>query len=285
MTRALRQIRLIAGLTLRETVHSGVLTGALILLALFIAGYAWLARTSYPRIDTAAGLSVSTRDLLRGLVFLQGLWAAALLSGLLGIVLGAGLVGLPSERPAAVQLLARPVRRGEFVAGRWLGMAVLLVLVSVVSVVAVAAVARVWAGVWPRNLTAGAGVLALSAVTMLTIATAGSAVLSTLANTVALSVLFVAAATAGFIEQVGAALPGPDAELLRAGIISGMLIPSDALYRLAAAEMAPAALLESRFPSLLTSLNPPTYWVAAWSAGLVVVAFAAACWLFRSKDL
>src|SRR5439155_10691362 len=99
----------------------------------------------------------------------------------------------------------------------------------------------------------------LSALFLMTLSLVGSSYFSTVTNGVIITVLYAAGVIAGQMEQVGASLPTPNDSLQRIGIVVSLIIPSDALWRLASAQMSPERLVTFGIPSPWTSVNPPTY--------------------------
>jgi hypothetical protein len=87
------------------------------------------------------------------------------------------------------------------------------------------------------------------------------------------------------MELGGASWPPPNDSLERIGVIVSLIIPSDSLWRLASAQMSPERLATFGIPSPWTSVNPPTYWIAVWAAGLIIGGICLAGWAFSHRDL
>jgi Cu-processing system permease protein len=285
MSRSLRQIFTLAGFTLREASRKRILAGAVILTLLFIGLYAVGARYGYRSIDSSRDLSELTRPIFRVFIMLAGLQVTTFVGSLLAIFVSVGTISSEVDNRLMDAILPRPVRRWEVVVGKWLGFAGMLAVYVGVTTLAVVLVTRTLGGYWPRNPALGAGVLILSALFLMTAALVGSSYFSTVTNGVIITVLYATATIAGQMEQVGASLPVPNETLQRIGVIVSLLVPSDALWRLASARMSPPRLTDFGVPSPWTSVNPPTLWIAAWAVGLIVAGVAVAGWAFSKRDL
>src|SRR5277367_198634 len=106
----------IAKLTIRDLIRRRVL----VLLALFAGGMVML---SYP-------LQMLSIGQWQRIVTDVGLAAADLSVSLLAILLGATLIAGDLDKRTLYPLLAKPVSRGTFVAGKYLGLLAIIVLLS-----------------------------------------------------------------------------------------------------------------------------------------------------------
>lgn len=285
MSRSLRQIGTLAGFTLREAARKRILAGAVLLTLLFIGLYALGARYGYRSINNSRELTELTRPIFRVFIMLAGLQVTNFVGSLLAIFLAVGTISSEVDNRLLDAILPRPVRRWEIVVGKWLGFAAMLVVYVSATALGVVLVTRALGGYWPRNVPVGIGVLILSSLYLMTAAMVGSSYFSTVTNGVVVTVLYASAIIAGQMEQVGAALPTPNATLQRIGIVVSLVVPSDSLWRLASAQMSPPRLTDFGIPSPWTSADPPTLWMAAWAAGLIVLGVILAGWAFTNRDL
>ena len=274
-----------AGFTLREALRKRILAGAVLLTLLFMALYALGARYGYRSIDDSREMTDLTRPIFRVFIMLAGLQVTTFVGSLLAIFVSVGTISSEVDNRLMDAILPRPVRRWEIVVGKWLGFAAMLVVYVGVTALGVVLITRVLGGFWPRNIHVGIGVLILSSLFLMTAALVGSSYFSTVTNGVSVTVLYASATIAGQMEQVGASLPTPNMAMQRIGIVVSLVVPSDALWRLASAQMSPPRLLDFGIPSPWTSANPPTLWVAVWAAGLIVAGVVLAGWAFTRRDL
>jgi ABC-type transport system involved in multi-copper enzyme maturation permease subunit len=285
MRRSLRQIATLTWFTVHEAARKRVMAGAIALTLLFIGLYAAGARFGYRSIDSSPNLSDLTRPIFRAFIMLAGLQVTTFVGSLLAIFIAVGSISSDVDGRLLDAVLARPIRRWELVVGKWLGFAIMLLMYVGATTLAVVLVTRVFGGYWPRNPHIGVGALTLSALFLMTLAMVGSSHLSTVTNGVVVIVLYAVGVIAGQLEQVGASLPTPNETLRTAGIVVSLLVPADALWRLASAQMSPPRLVDFGIPSPWTSVNPPTLWMAAWTAGLLVLGVVLASVAFSRRDL
>jgi Cu-processing system permease protein len=285
MHRSARQVWTLASFTLREAARKRVLVGAAALTALFLTLYAVGARYGYRNIDSSRELTELTRPLFRVFIMLAGLWVTTFVGSLLAIFLAVGTISSEVDNRLMDAILPRPIRRWEIVLGKWLGFAAMLVVYVGTTTLAIALVTRVLGGYWPRNAPLGAGVLILSSLYLMTAALVGSSYFSTVTNGVIITVLYASAIIAGQLEQVASSLPTPNVAMQRLGVIVSLVVPSDALWRLASATMSPPRLTDFGIPSPWTSADPPTYWIAVWTGGLILLGVLLAGWAFSRRDL
>jgi hypothetical protein len=114
----------------------------------------------------------------------------------------------------------------------------------------------------------------------------GGAVLSTLANGVLVFGLYGIAFIGGWIEQIGSFLPDAAASqtAVNIGIITSLIIPSEALWKRAAHEMQ-SPLVSAVGISPFTSSSYPSFLMVVYSAFYAAIALALAAHLFSRRDL
>jgi ABC-type transport system involved in multi-copper enzyme maturation permease subunit len=285
VNRSLHQIGIMAGFTLREAARKRILAGAVVLTFLFVGLYAVGARYGYRSIDNSRNLTDLTRPLFKVFIMLAGLQVTTFVGSLLAIFISVGTISSEVDNRLLDAILPRPITRWEIVVGKWIGFALMLSVYVTVTTLAVVFVTRLLGGYWPRNVALGVLVLILSSLFLMTLALVGSSYFSTVTNGVIVTVLYAVGVIAGQMEQVGASLPTPNDSLERIGVIVSLIIPSDSLWRLASAQMSPERLATFGIPSPWTSVNPPTYWIAVWAAGLIIGGICLAGWAFSHRDL
>src|SRR5204862_2239614 len=133
-------------------------------------------------------------------------------------------------------VLARPLKRSEFVIGRWLGYAVMISVYIVAMTGLILLVARLIAGYEVPDATHALLLMLLEGVLLLTMSLCGGSLMPTLANGVVVFTLLGLAWLAGIIEFVGRLLSSaPDATaadaLLNIGTAVSLLLPRDAVWR------------------------------------------------------
>jgi hypothetical protein len=151
-------------------------------------------------------------------------------------------------------LAAKPVRRVEIVLGKWLGFAGLLGLYLLLMARGVVAISYGLTGFSLPNLIIGIGLIYFDALLVMTVTLACSSRLSTLATGGVVFGLHGIAFIGGWVEQFGAFLQNQRAG--NVGIISSLIIPSEALWRRAAFEMTHPWARRSGLPAEVPSSRP-----------------------------
>jgi len=286
----------IARFTLHEAISRRlILAGVLISLG-FIGLYALGFHFAYDK-SLENSQSAETR-LSLGIAFatltLFGVYVVNYLASFLALFLSVAAVSGEVDTGTLHAVLARPLRRSEFVVGRWLGYSCMIAVYILAMTGLVLLVARLIAGYEVPNPLPALLLMLLEGVLLLTLSLFGSTLMPTLANGVVVFTLLGLAWMAGIIEFVGRLLSsapdstGADA-MLNIGTTVSLLLPSDALWRGA------SYYLES--PSMLAVLGtarggipffsslPPPPALIWWSIGYVIVVLGGAVLAFRARDL
>jgi ABC-type transport system involved in multi-copper enzyme maturation permease subunit len=286
----------IARFTLQEAVSRRlILAGVLISLG-FIGLYALGFHFAYDK-SLENSQSAETR-LSLGVAFatltLFGVYVVNYLASFLALFLSVAAVSGEVDSGTLHAVMARPLRRSEFVIGRWLGYGCMISVYILAMTGLVLLLAWLIAGYEVPNPVPALLLMLLEGMLLLTLSLFGSTIMPTLANGVVVFTLLGLAWLAGIIEFIGRLLTtasdstGGDA-LLNIGTAVSLLLPSDALWRGA------SYYLES--PSLLVALGtargavpffsplPPPAALIWWSLGYVVVVLMGAVLAFRGRDL
>ncbi|MFZ0216265.1 MAG: ABC transporter permease subunit [Candidatus Dormiibacterota bacterium] len=221
------------------------------------------------------------------------IFVAFLFSGVLA--LSAVFVAAPSisgdlESNIALALLARPVRRWDYLLGRWLGLAVLVVVYAVAT--GLLAVLAVWlaTGYTPPHMFQLVAAVAGEGLVLLTLAILFSTRVPGMTGGIVALVLWFMAWIGGIVGGVGQALN--NTALSDAGLAMRLILPTDALWRAAVYAMEPAAVIATnRALGPVASANPfsasdpiaPAMLV--WSVLWVVVVLALALLSFRRREI
>jgi Cu-processing system permease protein len=275
--------------TLQEAVSRRLLLAGLVLsflfLGLFTLGFSFL----YNRvIDGRSGEAPVTAA---ALLTLLGLYVVNFLAGFLALFLSVGSISGEIDSGTLHGVLARPIRRAEFIVGRWLAYVMLSGAYTTLMAGLMLLLARVIAGYGVPDPVRAVGLMVISGVALLTVSLFGSTLLSTLANGVVVFSLFGLAWLAGIIELIGRALQNQS--MLNLGLAVSLLIPSDAIWRGASFYLQPAAMLaltgrnasDVPLPLLFASNAPPTPSFLLWALLHPLLLLAAATWTFSRRDL
>ena len=282
-----RTILTIAALTLREAVRRRVLLALVALTVLLLALSGWgFTRLAAESGDTTltSGEARLTASIMLNLVMFGFSLIAALGTAFLA---GPTLAG-ETESGIALAVLARPIRRADFLLGKWLGLVAFGSGFVVVAGLAQCLVVRQAVDYWPPNPAGALALLAAQTVLLLTLALLLSTAISPMASGVVTVGLFGATWIAGVVGGIGASLDNPGVE--RVGTISRMLLPTDGLWRGAMHGFQdPSSIVEfgpdevDAFPFLSVAQLTPGY--LAWTALWVAMVWGLAAVFFLRKDM
>jgi Cu-processing system permease protein len=280
--------RIIAVFSLRESLRRRVFLVVGLLTVAFLVLYglgAWQLFDSVGQFDEPIQ-GVDARTVAGATVQGLAMFATLFLGTILAVFLTLGAVRGDAERGLLQPVLVRPLRRRTVLLGRFIAAAG--VCGAYVIVVFVATVIITWAfsDWWPDRVVVPALQLALAVAVLAALSLAGSVVLASTANGIAVFMLFGAGLTAGLLGQIGEALGSKTLDNV-SNIVSWAL-PFEALYQSALSELTTDTV---GFTRLAIDLGPfggaesaglglwP--WTVAYLAVVGVVATAA----FARRDL
>jgi ABC-type transport system involved in multi-copper enzyme maturation permease subunit len=137
-------------------------------------------------------------------------------------------------------IASKPLHRWQIVLGKWLGHVILLTIYAIILSTGVMLSTYLISGFAPHHPIQVVGILILEGLAVLSLTLLGSTLLSTLANGVVVFMLYGIAFIGGFVEQLGALMSSNVAVDL--GVVSSLLLPSEALWRVAADMLEPPLL-------------------------------------------
>jgi ABC-type transport system involved in multi-copper enzyme maturation permease subunit len=215
-------------------------------------------------------------------LLMAGLYAATFLSIAMGALLGADSLAGDINSGSIQTLITKPIRRSDVVFGKWLGFAGLLGLYGLLMCGGVVLIVFLQSGYLPRNLLTGLSLIYLDSLLVMTISLAGSSAMPALATGGMVFGLYGLAFLGGWIEQIGSALGNPTA--VKIGIVTSLMIPTEALWRRAAYEMQSPLTGIMEFSPFGANSVPSTLMVAYAILYLVVLAAIAAN-TFQHRDI
>ena len=276
----LSAILTIAHLTFTDARRKRLLAAALALgtafIVVFAIGLHFIAR------DARARMAPTQQGFMLGFVVMAALYAANFLIVMTSVLVAVDTLAGEIGSGVAEALCTKPIPRAAVALGKWLGCWTLLVLYSLVLCGGVLLTARLVGRYTPPHAVMGVSLLLLEGTILLTLALAGGTRLSTVANGVTVFGLFGLAFIGGWVEQIGTMTSNPTARYL--GISASLLVPSEALWQLAAHHMQPPIMRDINVgPFSPASVPSPA--MVAWAVGYLLVVLAVAVRLFDRRDL
>lgn len=279
----------VARLTFIEAIRRRILLAAVLLglafLALYGVGFFFMQRDVRPPMSASGPAATMFRNGVLNFLTIAGLYVVNFLSIAMAALVSADTLAGEIDSGTIQTIVSKPVRRAEVVLGKWLGFAGLLAPYVLLMTGGVMAVAYFIVGYHVPNPVIGIGLLYLEAVLVMTLTLAWSSRLSTLATGGVVFGLYGLAFIGGWVEQLGALVQNQTA--VNVGIISSLIIPSEALWRRASFEMTPplAQTLGAAVAGPFVTLSVPSPLMVAYAGLYLAIALALAVRQFSRRDL
>lgn len=278
--RALRTTFLMARVTFLEASRRKILWIAT------LAGFAFLAFfwTALHFVLKNAAHQANTVSLREGVIMMtmMVLYAGSMMTSLMAVLISCDTLSGEIASGTIHAIATKPVERWWLVLGKWAGFIGMLTLY--VLLIEGGTIVLSWraTGYLPHHALAVLSLVWLQAVVLLGVTMAASTSFSSLTSGAVSLGLYGLAFVGGWIEQFGA-LRHVQA-LVPLGILSSLIMPSDALWRRAAFKFQPP-LLGSIGASPFTSSLVPSTAMVVYSALYALLALLLAQVLFSRRDL
>jgi len=279
----------IARLTFKEAVRRRIMLAAFILglafLALYGTGFYFALRDITPAAPDSLARGALYRSGLASGMTIMGLYAVNFLAIVMAALITADTLAGEIGSGTIQAIVSKPLRRAEVVLGKWLGFAGLLALYLVLMAGGVMVVAYALAQYAVPNVLTGLLLVYLEALLIMTVTLACSSTLSTLATGGIVFGLFGVAFIGGWVEQFGALVKSQTA--INIGIISSLIMPSEALWHRASYAMTPvlaqALGMNMTGPFLTSSVPSPL--MVVYGVLYLLAALGLAIRKFGARDL
>lgn len=278
---------IIARLTFKEAARRKILLAALLLglvfLGVFGIGFHFIIRDLE---NSSYGVNLLERTEVQGFLFTAGLYVVNFLTVMMTVLTSVDTISGEIQSGTIHTLVAKPVRRWEVVIGKWLGFAGMITLYLLLMAGGITLIVYLRADYLARNPVQAFSMLWLNAMVLLSVSLFGGTILSTLANGVLVFGLFGIAFIGGWIEQIGSFLPEAATKqtATNVGIITSLILPSEALWRRAAYEVQ-SPLVASLGFSPFVARSIPSPLMILYAAAFLVIVLAVAIHQFYKRDL
>lgn len=274
---------IIARLTFREASRRKIaLTGFLLGLAfvlLFSVGFYYI---NQQRLQNSPFQSPIPMEEYYNTITLAGLYVVNFLIVVMAALVTADTLAGEISSGTIQSLVTKPLRRSEIVLGKWLGYAILLALYVLLMAGGILLSTGLQSGYSMPNVLSGLALMYLAALIVMTITIACSSRFSTLATGGMVIGLYGLAFVGSWVEQIGSLMNSPAA--IQVGIVSSLLMPSEAIWRRAAYEMtAPLSRMISFGP--FTSGSVPSVAMMIYGGLYLLAALWIAVRQFGRRDL
>ncbi|WP_097026309.1 ABC transporter permease [Clostridium peptidivorans] len=171
---------------------------------------------------------------LSSTISILGFYFSSMLVAFLTVMLSIGIVSSELENGTILTILTKPIKRSEYIIGKYLGTAILIILYSAIIYIAVIIISTMSKisivetfGI--AALAKGFLLFILQPLTILALALYGSTKFKTLNNGILTISLYMLGIIGGVMEQAGSVIN--NASLSTIGIISSLISPFEVIYR------------------------------------------------------
>jgi len=275
---------IIARLTLKEAVRRKLVVGALLLGLVFLLVYGLgMLFIDQEMVRTGEAMNPLVRNQMLNFLLLSGLYAVNFLFAAITVLASVDTIAGEIASGTIHALAAKPVRRWEILIGKWLGLVIMLTLYLALMTGGVTCLTRLATGYQPRHVLRGVSLIWLNGFVLLSMTLLGGTRFSTLANGVLVFAGFGVAFVGGWIEQIGS-LAG-SAAAVKVGIVSSLLVPTEALWRRAAYEMRSVMVDAVGVSPFTSATSVPSQLMIVYAVVYGGVTLALAVWRFQRQDL
>ena len=271
----------IAGMTFREAARKKILWTAL------IAGLGFLAvfgiGLHYQMADFSAGSMPPflRYQILSGMLMI-GLYTVDLLAVVMTILTSVDTISGEIASGTIHAIATKPIARWQLLVGKWMGFVGMLAIYVAMMFCGTVAEAHWIGGVVPQNPIAGALLVFLECVLALTVTFMFGTWFSTITNGVIVLGLHGLAFLGGWLEQMSGFAGG--SHLVAVGIVSSLVMPSEAVWRRAAFEMESPLAGSLQF-SPFADISVPSLTMIGYAGAYLLGALAIAIYHFQKRDL
>jgi len=167
-------------------------------------------------------------------ISMLGFYFSSMLVGFLTVMLSIGVVSSELEDGTILTILTKPIRRSEYILGKYIGTALLVIIYSAILYIALIALSSL-SGISLIKTFGGPALIKgflffiLQPLTLLSVCLYGSTICRTVINGIFVIGLYMLGLIGGLIEQVGAF--SSNSTLSAIGIISSLISPFEVIYR------------------------------------------------------
>ena len=272
---------IMAGVTFREAARRKIAWAALAaggaFLALFGTGMHFQAR------DLARfNVPPFVRYQVQSSVLQVGFYAVDVLAVLLAVLTSVDTLSGEIASGTIHAIATKPVSRWEIVVGKWIGFAGMIAVYVTLMFAGVTMVGRLTAGIATPRVFLGGTLVYLECLLVLTMTFTCGTWFSTLTNGVIVIGLHGLAFIGGWIEQIATIANSP--HLVTVGIVSSLLMPSEAIWHRASFEMQSSFARTLQFTPFANA-SAPSGAMIGYALVYLAIAFAIAVYHFSERDL
>ncbi len=275
----------IAKLTFREVLSKKIFYIVLVLTAAYFIVYGVALHFLAADIMKYSGPVSIQKLVVYPQLLSLGLYFATFIVALLAVFSTVGAISAEIETGTIQGVITKPLKRHDFVLGKFMGYAAMLLLYSAVLYLGITEITALVTDFMPHNLIQGLLLFLIIPLILLVLGLGGSAILSTMANGITVFMLFIIGMVGGMVEQIGSLMNSTS--LVSVGIISSLLMPSDAIYRKIIYNLLAGSggSLNIFTASPFASKNPPSDAMVVYTLVYIAVVLIFTVRCFNKRDI
>lgn len=215
-------------------------------------------------------------------MLLIGLYTVDLLAVVMTILTSIDSVAGEISSGTIEAIATKGVSRWQILIGKWIGFAVMIAVYILLMFGGMVAIGDWFGGVLPQNPAVGAALVYLECLVVLSVSFMFGTWFTTLTNGVAVLGVCGVAFMGGWLEQMSGFTES--AHLVRLGLFSSLLMPSEAIWRRAAYEMQSPIAGSLPF-SPFANVSVPSGTMMGYAVVYLIVALIVAIIHFQMRDL
>jgi len=267
--------------TFREAARRKILWTALILGLGFLAVFAIGLRIQIADANARAVPPFLRYQILDSMLLI-GLYTIDLLAVVMTILTSVDSIAGEISSGTIHAIATKPIARWQILMGKWVGFAAMIACYVLLMFGGIVAVGYWFGGVVPQNPLAGALLVYLECLLVLTVSFLFGTWFSALTNGVVVLGLCGLAFMGGWLEQMSGFTES--AHLVLLGVVSSLIMPSEALWRRAAYEMQSPIAGSLPF-SPFANISVPSNTMIGYSVFYLLIVLAVAFAHFSQRDL
>jgi ABC-type transport system involved in multi-copper enzyme maturation permease subunit len=223
---------------------------------------------------------------IRNFLLTAGMFVIHFLASIMTVLVSADTISGEINSGTIQTIASKPVRRLEILTGKWLGFAVMLTFYLLLMAGGVMLIVYIRTGYTAPHPLRALELMWLNLLLLLSISLLGGTTFSTLTNGVVILGLYGIAFIGGWIEQIGSLMSDISTNqiALNIGVITSLIMPSEALWRRAVHELQSPLVAALGF-SPFSSAYYPSLAMVIYAVFYSIAAFLIAIILFDRRDL
>ena len=276
------QLWIITRVTFLEAARRKILWTAVLAAAAFLALFGTGMHYQVKDLLASRNIPPALRYQILLTILQVGLYAIDMLAVVMTVLTSVDTISGEIASSTIHAMATKPIARWQLLLGKWFGFAAMIAAYIALTFGGVIAVGYFIGGIVPHGTLQGALLVYLECLVLLTATFFFGTWFSTLTNGVIVLGLHGLAFIGGWLEQIGSVTKSP--RLVMVGILSSVIMPSEAIWRRASYVMQSAIGRSLDFSPFATR-SAPSVTMVGYAAAYLLVVLALALYRFQRRDL